>query len=301
MNSTFVKEEGYLIVGREGRLASALLKNASRDLNNELVFNVSARDLEVKWNSSKLISLQTLNVIWSSGWAGARSDKETCNEDFKLFSLFIDRLFDLKCNHINFIFLSSGGTIYGNSPGPVTENSPVNPNSYYADMKLRSEELLLSKSSNKITPLVLRLANLYGSNMATTKTSLIDECINNFPKGTLFSIFANLASQKQYGTFQDYAVSILEATKLMNAGMNQNRVLNLFPPHLYTVKEILEITSEFFEVDWSKLLGHSLNDLPLETTILMNADGITQPSIIWESLCSYLERIGLQDAESKIK
>ena len=301
MNSTFVKEEGYLIVGREGRLASALLKNASRDLNNELVFNVSARDLEVKWNSSKLISLQTLNVIWSSGWAGARSDKETCNEDFKLFSLFIDRLFDLKCNHINFIFLSSGGTIYGNSPGPVTENSPVNPNSYYADIKLRSEELLLSKSSNKITPLILRLANLYGSNLATPKTSLIDECINNFPKGKAFSIFTNLSSQKQYGTFQDYAMNILEATKLMSSSMNQCRVLNLFPPHLYTVKDILEVTSEFFDVDWVKLLGHSLNDQPLETTILMNADGITQPSIIWESLSSYLERIGLQDAESKIK
>jgi hypothetical protein len=38
-------------------------------------------------------------------------------------------------------------------------------------------------------------------------------------------------------------MSILEATKLMCAGMNQNRVLNLFPPHLYTVKEVLEIYS----------------------------------------------------------
>ena len=244
MNSNFAEEESYVIVGRDGRLARALLKNAAKDLNKELIFNISARNLEIDLISTRLIPSQTLNVIWSS---------------------------------------------------------PVNPNSHYADMKLRSEEFLLSKPSNKITPLVLRLANLYGSNLATTKTSLIDECINNFPNGTLFSIFVNLASQKQYGTFQDYAMSILEATKLMNAGMNQNRVLNLFPPHLYTVKEILEITSEFFEVDWSKLLGHSLNDLPLETTILMNADGITQPSIIWESLCSYLERIGLQDAESKIK
>jgi dTDP-4-dehydrorhamnose reductase len=301
VNSNFAEEESYVIVGRDGRLASALLKTAASDLNKELIFSVSARNLEIDLISTMLIPSQTLNVIWSSGWAGARSDKETCKEDFRLFSLFIDRLFDLKCNHINFIFLSSGGTIYGNSPGPVTENSPVNPNSHYADMKLRSEELLLNKPSNKITPLVLRLANLYGSNLATTKTSLIDECINNFPKGTPFSIFANLASQKQYGTFQDYAMSVLEATKLMCAGMNQNRVLNLFPPHLYTVKEILEITSEFFEVDWSKLLGHSLNDLPLETTILMNADGIAQPPAIWESLSSYLERIGLQDAESKIK
>ena len=108
MNLTFVKEEGYLIVGREGRLAAALLKNASRHLNKELVFNISARNLEIEFILSKILPSQTLNIIWSSGWAGARSDKETCNEDFKLFSLFIDRLFNLKCNHLNFIFLSSG-------------------------------------------------------------------------------------------------------------------------------------------------------------------------------------------------
>ena len=202
MNSNFAEEESYVIVGRDGRLATALLKTAAKDLNKELIFNVSARNFEIDLISTKLIPLQTLNVIWSSGWAGARSDKETCNEDFRLFSLFIDRLFDLKCNHINFIFLSSGGTIYGNSPGPVTENSPVNPNSYYADMKLRSEELLLSKSSNKITPLVLRLANLYGSNMATTKTSLIDECINNFPKGTLFQFLQTLHRKSNMGLFR---------------------------------------------------------------------------------------------------
>ena len=96
-------------------------------------------------------------------------------------------------------------------------------------------------------------------------------------------------------------MSILESVKLVSAGMNQNRVLNLFPPHLYTVKEILEITSKYFDLEWTKLLGNLLNDLPLETTILRNADGITQPSIIWESISSYLDRIGFQGAESKLK
>ena len=67
------------------------------------------------------------------------------------------------------------------------------------------------------------------------------------------------------------------------------------------MKEILEITSKYFDLEWTKLLGNLLNDLPLETTILKNADGITQPSMIWESISSYLERIGLQGAESKIK
>ena len=89
MNSNFAREESYLIVGRDGRLATALLKTAARDLNKEVIFNVSARNFEIDLISTKLIPSQTLNVIWSSGWAGARSDKETCNEDFRLFPFLL--------------------------------------------------------------------------------------------------------------------------------------------------------------------------------------------------------------------
>lgn len=301
MNSNLSQDQSYLIVGREGRLAAALVKAASINLNDKTVFNVSARNFELNAISSKLTPSQTLNIIWSSGWAGARSDKEICDEDFRLFSALIDKLPVLECDHINFIYLSSGGTIYGNSPGHVTENSPANPNSHYAEMKLRSEELLMSQPGDKITPLVLRLANLYGSKFATSKISLVDKCINNFKDKLPFLIFTNFASQKQYGTFQDYAKIILEVTESLTAGMNHSKILNVFSPYLYTVKEIIEITSNFFDADWPTLLGDSFNDLPLETTILMNAQGITQPSIIWESLNSYLERVGLQSAESKFK
>jgi len=301
VNSNLSQDQSYLIVGREGRLATALVKAASINLNDKTVFNVSARNFELNVISSKLIPSPTLNIIWSSGWAGARSDKETCDEDFKLFSSLIHKVSVLECDHLNFVYLSSGGTIYGNSPGTVTENSPANPNSHYAEMKLRSEELLMSQPDEKITPLVLRLANLYGSRLATSKISLVDKCINNFKDKLPFLIFTNFASQKQYGTFQDYAKTILEATESLSAGMTHTRILNVFPPYLYSVKDIIEITANFFDADWPTLIGDSFDDLPLETTILMNADGITQPSTIWESLDSYLERIGLQSAESKFK
>lgn len=301
MNSNLSQDQIYLIVGKEGRLATALVKAASINLNDKTVLNVSARNIELDVISSKLTPSQTLNIIWSSGWAGARSEKETCDEDFRLFSSLIDKLSVLECDHINFIYLSSGGTIYGNSPGPVTENSPANPNSHYAEMKLRSEELLMSQPGDKITSLVLRLANLYGSKLATSKISLVDKCINNFKDKLPFFIFTNFASQKQYGTFQDYAKIILESTKSLSTDMTHTRILNVFSPYLYSVKDIIEITSNFFNADWHTLIGDSFSDLPLETTILMNADGINQPSITWESLNSYLERIGLQSAESKIK
>ncbi len=293
MSSDLPQERSHLIVGKRGRLAAALLETATESFVNERIYNVSARNSQGDLISSNLIPTKTLNIIWSSGWAGARSDKKTCDEDFNLLSFFMDRLSDLKCDQLNFIFLSSGGTIYGNSPGLVTENSPVNPNSHYAEMKLKCEELLISYSDTNFTPLILRLANLYGSSLATYKTSLIDECIKNFQKRNQFSIFTNLASQKQYGTFQDYSISVLEATRLISNGVNPNRIINVFPPHLYAVKEILEATAKLFSINWHTLVGNSFENLPLETTILMNADGITQPSISWESLNSYLERVGL--------
>ena len=47
MNSTFVKEDGYLTAAREGLLATALLENSSMDCTKELFLYVSARNLEV--------------------------------------------------------------------------------------------------------------------------------------------------------------------------------------------------------------------------------------------------------------
>jgi hypothetical protein len=47
VNSTFVKEDGYLAAAREGLFAAALLENSSMDLNKELFLDVSARNLEL--------------------------------------------------------------------------------------------------------------------------------------------------------------------------------------------------------------------------------------------------------------
>jgi nucleoside-diphosphate-sugar epimerase len=62
-----------------------------------------------------------------------------------------------------FVF-SSTYSNYGLSPdgNPVTEESPLNPQSLYAETKIASEEFLLGQKDSSCAPLLFRFATLYG-------------------------------------------------------------------------------------------------------------------------------------------
>ena len=62
-----------------------------------------------------------------------------------------------------FIF-SSTYSNYGLSQDgdPMTEESPVNPQSLYAETKIAAERYLLAQANSACAPLIFRLANLYG-------------------------------------------------------------------------------------------------------------------------------------------
>jgi nucleoside-diphosphate-sugar epimerase len=62
-----------------------------------------------------------------------------------------------------FIYASTYSN-YGLSPDakPVTEESPLNPQSLYAETKIASERFLLAQSEAPCAPLIFRIATLYG-------------------------------------------------------------------------------------------------------------------------------------------
>jgi nucleoside-diphosphate-sugar epimerase len=66
-------------------------------------------------------------------------------------------------NTKRFIF-SSTYSNYGLSPDgkPVTEQSPLNPQSIYAETKIAAEEFLLAQKDAAVAPLIFRFATLYG-------------------------------------------------------------------------------------------------------------------------------------------
>jgi nucleoside-diphosphate-sugar epimerase len=77
-----------------------------------------------------------------------------------------------------FVF-SSTYSNYGLSPDgkPVTEDSPLNPQSLYAETKIASEEFLLTQRDSSCAPLIFRFATLYGISPRTRFDLIVNQFV----------------------------------------------------------------------------------------------------------------------------
>jgi nucleoside-diphosphate-sugar epimerase len=60
---------------------------------------------------------------------------------------------------------------------PVTEESPLNPQSLYAETKIASEEFLLSQKDSVCAPLLFRFATLYGISPRTRFDLIVNQFV----------------------------------------------------------------------------------------------------------------------------
>jgi len=77
-----------------------------------------------------------------------------------------------------FVFASTYSN-YGLSPEgePVTEESPLNPQSLYAETKIASEEFLLRQKDASCAPLIFRFATLYGLSPRTRFDLIVNQFV----------------------------------------------------------------------------------------------------------------------------
>ena len=77
-----------------------------------------------------------------------------------------------------FVFASTYSN-YGLSPDgkPVTEESPLNPQSLYAETKIASEEFLLGQAQAPTAPLLFRFATLYGLSPRTRFDLIVNQFV----------------------------------------------------------------------------------------------------------------------------
>lgn len=77
-----------------------------------------------------------------------------------------------------FVF-SSTYSNYGLSPEgkPVTEESPLHPQSLYAETKIASEEFLLTQKETSCAPLIFRFATLYGISPRTRFDLIVNQFV----------------------------------------------------------------------------------------------------------------------------
>jgi UDP-glucose 4-epimerase len=252
-----------LITGGAGFLGSALVNHflkkgveitvvdSARRLSNYAYFDIRLVKLvELEWpDYSGLKDLGKFDSIIHLAWTTnpASSMRDVSFDASSNILGTIELLETMKCgNSSKIIFLSSGGTVYGNnSGGVVSEESATNPVSAYGISKLACEKYVnLYGSGESCCSTVLRLGNPYGPYQ-----------LNGTPVGVISSFIRHLHANRSidiYGTGENvrdfiHIDDVVSAISMCVCRNDVSGVFNLGSGKGYSINQILQIIEELTE------------------------------------------------------
>jgi UDP-glucose 4-epimerase len=240
--ANFFIEKGYnvLIIGR------SLDEGTETDTGKTYKANIDVN------NTLKLVDALNGydNVIWlvSDLVPSASMDRLVDDFNFNVSPLInflgsIDKLNDLK----RFVFMSSGGTIYGDSPNHILLNEDFhkNPISAYGLSKIISENYInfISKRSS-FESIILRPSNVYGNHQNFKK-----------PQGIVGYAFNALLNNKSIDLYDEgmvvrdfiHVLDLAEAVKCCIEKQHEGgrvETYNVGSQEGYTIRTILDLISE---------------------------------------------------------
>lgn len=280
----YLGKVSHKVIGGKGKLGYCLQLELRKHFENESIRVLHSESLVDLLLTDKSERFRTNIIYWCAGFAKPASTKEVCEKDLEALKLFLSgcSYFKQPCY---LVFLSSGGTVYGNSPGEVNEMSPLNPQSFYAEMKIASEKLIQEATNRGILrAIVLRLANVYGHTSLRNPSGLVDSALHF---GQL-KISSKLESRKQYGLNCDYSKNLVN---LLDRFTDQSLYLetrNLFPPQTLSIVEIIRIVRAYSNQKLEIELLSSEKSLPLQSVVLSNHLSIKLYPEYWSSLVDYI-------------
>jgi UDP-glucose 4-epimerase len=139
-----------------------------------------------------------------------------------------------------FIFPSTGGSIYGDSEKAATEQSPVRPMSAYALGKLIAEETLrFYDRVFCVRSTILRISNVYGgANYRNTPQGVIDCFLDNALRGDVSQIWGTLDVERDYVFVDDVARA---TAMLAERHDSSTAIYNVGQSKSTSIREVLEI------------------------------------------------------------
>jgi nucleoside-diphosphate-sugar epimerase len=201
-----------------------VFKNFKKNKNLQIVKKDIA-NINVQYNILKKIDA----VIYLAEIVGDPACAAKPQEAIKTNYIALNSLATL-CSYMNinrFIYTSSC-SVYGASSEEnkvLTEQSPLNPVSLYARIKILSEKSLLSQSNILFSPTILRLGTVYGSSIRNR----FDLVLNIFAKDAFFKGKINIFGGNQWRPnihVDDVASAIIKA---LEAPLNkvERQIFNL--------------------------------------------------------------------------
>ena len=165
-----------------------------------------------------------------------------------------------------FIFMSSGGTVYGNAAEPICEDAPLHPITLYARSKTRCEQVIRQSG---LPYLILRLANPYGGHQTTDKKQgVIPILIEKALSHEAFEMWASTHSSRDYIYIEDFA----RAIQLLLEHQIQNEIVNVASQTATSLTEILDEVQE--KTGQAIEIRHVNSEVPVVDQIVLNIENL---------------------------
>jgi UDP-glucose 4-epimerase len=250
----FIKKN-ILILGGSGFLGKNIGKSLLSDDNNIIIFDIvnSWNDIDPKntkiypgclsdfeYLTNVIKENKITVIIHCVSYMLPNSDIDSYIVDINENLIPTVKIIDY-CSHnnIQFVYLSSGGAIYGNKKGLINEDDSLSPISYYGFSKRQTEEtILFHHNKYNLSFLILRPSNPfgYGQNLYGKQgliSVLIGKILNNEP----VHVFGNGETLRDYIYIDDFTYYI---KKLLDHGI-ANTIINIGSGKGYTINEIIKI------------------------------------------------------------
>lgn len=216
-----------VITGARGRLASHLADALER-MQVEVVRvsrrpgerHVSYTDLASSGQLERAAAL--IHCAWSSLPATAEQNPGLLqSEDLPLLSDLLDAVSARPDPaSLQFIFLSSGGAVYGECDQPAVETDPLAPVGWYGRGKVAAEEMLAARCAGSSPKLcILRPSNPYGFRHAPEKPQgIVGAALNAAQTGKPLRLLGGGASLKDFLHIADFEAAVMDCLRFRLEG-----------------------------------------------------------------------------------
>jgi UDP-glucose 4-epimerase len=169
------------------------------------------------------------------------------------------------------IYLSSGGTVYGNPQlTPVTESAPLNPISSYGAVKVAIENFIeVSRINQGIQPTIVRPSNPFGERQGHKGVQgLISTVLHNILNGRPTRVYGDGTVIRDYIYVKDVAELVNRMIGSDNCG-----VYNAGSGVGYSINQVIEIIEQVTESKVKKDMypsrGFDVNEIVLDSSLAL--------------------------------
>ena len=244
-----MRPKRIIVTGGRGRLAALLAAHLRAPAYEVALFSRTAspgfQELDGLTRSETYLGGDTvLHLAWSTLPATSETPpRSEWQHDLPLLENMLGALTTLNTTERpHFVFLSSGGTVYGNAPGrPSCEADPCRPLGWYGQAKLAAEEMIEAAAARHgLGCTILRLSNPYGYSVGKTRAQgLIPHALRCAMEGHALTLFGDGSARKDFLHCSDFLAAMDRVIALRPAG-----IFNLGAGESHSVREVLALVEQ---------------------------------------------------------